>query len=289
MKKIPIPEIAFITAYHACVSGISDIPLSSKFLSNANIIEQKCANYNVTATRGLLYTLPQTIHSRGQNPIVAGTSLSKSELSSLYSSYMVPKTKPARKLIYDQLIVTANERCPFCGGIGRVRSLDHYLPKANFPEFSVFPANLVPACKECNEDKSNTVAQNIGDQVLHPYFDQPHFFEVQWVHGEICEGDVVICNYHASAPEDWSLTDQQRVVRHFQDYKLAERYRLQAAEEISSIINLRSRSLSKLSHEDFRDYLRDSANDENLFINHWRRVLYRALSDSEWFCSENFT
>ncbi|ELV3465482.1 HNH endonuclease [Enterobacter asburiae] len=63
----------------------------------------------------------------------------------------------------------ANSLCPMCGSMHR-GTLDHVLPKESYPEFSIFTRNLVPACK-CNSFKSNTIANDEGHRMLHPYFD----------------------------------------------------------------------------------------------------------------------
>jgi hypothetical protein len=82
--------------------------------------------------------------------------------------YFVPEEKPART-IYDSLLNSAKEKCPFCGGIGTPRNLDHFLPKAHFPQFSVLPRNLIPACRDCNMDgKGHAFATNAEDQIILP-------------------------------------------------------------------------------------------------------------------------
>ncbi|AMV48515.1 hypothetical protein ATN79_48610 [Paraburkholderia caribensis] len=61
--------------------------------------------------------------------------------------------------------------CPMCGSKHRY-TLDHLLPKEDYPEFAIYSANLVPACK-CNTDRGQTVRGNAaGERVLHPYFDE---------------------------------------------------------------------------------------------------------------------
>jgi len=62
--------------------------------------------------------------------------------------------------------------CPMCGGqIGS--HLDHYLPRKDYPEFSVFTPNLVPACAECNSGNKRAIYQGDTDErFLHPYFDK---------------------------------------------------------------------------------------------------------------------
>jgi hypothetical protein len=60
--------------------------------------------------------------------------------------------------------------CPMCGSF-HSGTLDHYLPQHDFPEFSLFSRNLVPACV-CNSYRRNLLeGQGPGERVLHPYYD----------------------------------------------------------------------------------------------------------------------
>lgn len=61
--------------------------------------------------------------------------------------------------------------CPLCGGFG-THTVDHFLPKATYPEFTIFSLNLVPACS-CNSLRSNvTHGSAPHESTIHPYFDQ---------------------------------------------------------------------------------------------------------------------
>lgn len=65
---------------------------------------------------------------------------------------------------------SAHKVCAMCGSFGS-ETLDHVLPRSSYPEFSVFVANLVPACP-CNSLRSDTATgAAAGERVLHPYFD----------------------------------------------------------------------------------------------------------------------
>ena len=58
------------------------------------------------------------------------------------------------------------KRCPFCGQLlessGKADSdvptadLDHFFPKCDFPQFALFPPNLIPTCMECNRIEKHT-------------------------------------------------------------------------------------------------------------------------------------
>lgn len=60
--------------------------------------------------------------------------------------------------------------CPMCGSMHR-GTLDHYLPKNTYPIFSIFSLNLVPACKCNSKRKEVIIGLNLGERILHPYFD----------------------------------------------------------------------------------------------------------------------
>jgi len=60
--------------------------------------------------------------------------------------------------------------CPMCGGPGN-GTVDHYLPKDLYPEFSFFSKNLIPACN-CNSLRGTTIkGDKSPKRVIHPYFD----------------------------------------------------------------------------------------------------------------------
>lgn len=62
--------------------------------------------------------------------------------------------------------------CPSCGEPGRPRTLDHYLPKDIFPEFSVLLLNLTPMCDWCQGEKlTDYVTEDGQKRYIHPYFD----------------------------------------------------------------------------------------------------------------------
>ena len=60
--------------------------------------------------------------------------------------------------------------CPMCGSLSTC-TIDHYLPKNLYPEFSFFSINLLPACN-CNIKRKEIIkGNNINERILHPYFD----------------------------------------------------------------------------------------------------------------------
>ncbi|WP_409281475.1 hypothetical protein [Pseudomonas defluvii] len=61
--------------------------------------------------------------------------------------------------------------CPMCGS-STLGTVEHYLPKTPFPEFSVFSWNLIPSCASCNQKRGSKHVNGIVCQLLHPIFDK---------------------------------------------------------------------------------------------------------------------
>ena len=65
-----------------------------------------------------------------------------------------------KKQFKREFFKNVEKRCPFCGQLlessGKSDSdvptadLDHFFPKFDYPQFALFPPNLIPTCMECN-------------------------------------------------------------------------------------------------------------------------------------------
>lgn len=285
MRRIPLPTCSSIQSFNDCTSSIIDLNLKQRLLDISNYIEATSTHYFDQATLGTVYTIPPLKHPRGADPFIVADVL-KSELVNLYDYNMV-KRNPGR-VLYDKILVAADEKCPFCGGIGRPRSLDHYLPKANYPQFSVLPQNLVPSCRDCNTDKSNDLAEKESKQPIHPYFDADKFFLDQWIFAKVLPTAPCSILYHTTTPTGWSDAEANRVSNHFKDFDIAKRYSIQAAEELGTLIDQRRGYLSACTPSEFSDYLASVANANSLFANHWKKIMYQTLAADLWFCCQTF-
>ena len=137
------------------------------------------------------------------------------------------------------------------------------------------------------DGKGQAYAEVKNKQIIHPYLDHDHFFIEQWIRALVVPGNPCSVEYFIHAPVHWNSVDQQRVASHFNDFELAKRYSIQAAEELSTIISIRKGSMRTFPPEEFSRYL-SSFREAPLFVNHWKMVLYQCLASDEWFCSFNF-
>jgi hypothetical protein len=152
MNKIPSPRIDDAMALQA-VSNNSKLGSYPDLQGVRAVIQQGYLQY---------------VAARGNAHAVMPVLLSQQIGAHLESHY---KSPPADlKHITDLRAETEHLACPMCGSSHR-GTLDHLLPKGNYPAFAVFSLNLVPACK-CNSKRKELLkGPNPGERILHPYFD----------------------------------------------------------------------------------------------------------------------
>lgn len=95
------------------------------------------------------------------------TSNQKNDLLNLYNYSSKPFTELKNKIISrpnNQEVHT----CQYCT-INSINTLDHIMPKENYPEFVVHPKNLFPTCSQCNSYKSTKWMTNGVFEFLNPY------------------------------------------------------------------------------------------------------------------------
>ncbi|MGX1348009.1 hypothetical protein AB7M49_001585 [Bradyrhizobium elkanii] len=284
MKKLSLPKVNFSTALAEAISGIGSE--AARLAYTAAFADPLAVetNYADCAKAATLYAQPRV--TTIDDPLVHGT-LRKSDLTKLYTQYFVPEGKPARRL-YQDIKVAAGGKCPLCGGVGHVRTLDHYLPKANFPLYAVMPTNLVPCCRDCNSEKLNAFAVVKGNQTLHPYFDHERFFNEKWIHARVIPTTPPVLEYFVVPPDDWHEDDKSRVRSHFVEYGLAEKFSVEAAADLPETIQTRRTTMSAHSAQEFSRYLAEKGQTATLPVNNWRRVMFSTLAADPWFCSQTF-
>ena len=288
MKKLEAPAYAATDLYDKSVAGLSDAALRTKFVENRPQVVEAFDAFNSASLTRTWCNLPRAAHGQS-NAIIVGN-LSKAELVGLYDDGVVRSKGEPRK-IYDQIKLSAYGECPYCGigELGEVGIVDHFLPKALFPSYSVLPLNLVPACQVCNKCMGSSFPTEPNRQPLHPYLDEDHFFYQKWTTGTLREdGPPWVMDFDVDPPPDWPAIDRERVMQHFKVCKLKERYRSHVQGELTLLGDQRNTTLRAFSADDFRDFLLVNANQPSLPINGWKRTLYSVLVGSAWFCEREF-
>lgn len=252
-----------------------------------NIRDQIIASegiYQGLANQAELYSIASFV--QGNDGVVFGE-VRRSELNGLYSNQLVNKSKPGRKY-YDAILSNApSGKCPYCG-LGQASTLDHYLPKTSYPQYSVTPLNLIPACKDCNTGKSDFSATIADEQCLHPYFDQDRFDNQQWLYAEVIETSPVTISFYIDAPDDWDDVSKNRINFHFSDFRLAQRFSIEAASEAASLKGYLTQ-ISNPTPELIKEHLRMKVVAEyNIQKNSWKTAMYQVLHSSDWYCAGGY-
>lgn len=285
MRAIERPNLVPQAVYETCINSISDSALRNRLNLITHDLMIAATDYEQKADAIQLFTLaPNTCQN---NDPVLGF-VTKKELKDIYTNHFVPEKKPARKY-YDLLLSKAHlSRCPYCG-IGHVSTLDHFLPKSPFPQFSVLPLNLVPACKDCNEGKNATVTSAIDKQDLHPYFDHQHFINDQWLYADIEQSSPITIRFFVNPPNHWNDISKNRVQAHFIHFNLAARYKIEASSELANISGLLTKYLQSYGQASICQHLTMQAeNHLSQHVNSWQTALYQALATSTWYCNGGF-
>jgi hypothetical protein len=278
VKRLPLPGFDVKAAVELCASGITIADRAKALLDALPTIQAAEASYSALALTGELFKIEPTVDVTPQ--------LSGELMGTVYSSRFMRAGAPSRAL-YDSIrSAPAHGICPLCGQ-RVVASVDHYLPQSHHPVFNLTPANLIPACSDCNKNKLAKVALNAQQQTLHPYFDD--LGGQRWLFVDIGETAPPTIAYRVQPPAGWSPVLSLRVQHHFEVMRLAELYAAQAASELADI----TYGLQEVGESGggiaVRTHLYDEFRTRNARDpNSWKTALYEGLCCSNWFCLQGF-
>lgn len=180
--------------------------------------------------------------------------------------------------------------CPYCA-IGESTSLDHYLPKDDYPIFAVYSRNLVPSCPNCNTRKRKLVVDEAESvrAFFHPYYDpvptQRFIRLTATLHPR-----VLSLSFTLVRPAGVAIEEFKQIRSHFGKLKLAQRYRLRSLSDIGDRLDTFRRwhaqgGAAKVSAE-----LAKEAGDYTgtLGSSSWKVLLYETLSCDAAFCDQGY-
>lgn len=206
------------------------------------------------------------------------------DLYELYDSKS-QDTKDLKKEIKE----ISRTKCPYCG-ISESSHLDHFLPRAKFPEFSIYSPNLIYVCSICNSTyKGDDVVNSLGERkFFNPYFD--NFIEdIQFLKCEIKVENGIYPEFKFYIEDLSSSNDYEyKVIRnHFEAMHLQTRYMEQIVKEEfkrfrNEYINKKSRIYYETSMDEIKgdiDKKLRGYQDEN--INNWEKVFWESLKESD--------
>lgn len=274
MRKLPKPIDNVEDVFLDCISNIRKQEDKNKLSSCKNTIAVAAREYEDKAQRNQVYTIVQTDD-------IAGL-VTKDEMSKVYNDKMAKKSAPGRKYYDKYMASPKNGICPLCGQ-RIVSTLDHYLPKMKYPTLAVTPANLVPACKDCNTGKGEVDFKSSAEEPIHPYFDDIE--NEPWLYARIIEEEEIAIIFEVEKPDSWTAVMHDRVKNHFKLFKLNALYSVHAAEELRNNLGLLINICNKTGPVGVNEMLKEFyESNERVHLNSWRTAMYRALYENQWFC-----
>lgn len=265
MIRIPEPKIDYGDMIDSLISKMDEPnPVKLLLANNKHSLVALEDSY-----RDLLNTLMAPISSE-ESDSVAG-SLTGTNLKKLYTYNFY------RSLHYDE-IRSSSDICPYCLSEDRPKTLDHFLPKSNFYEYSILPLNLVPACRDCNsERKRDFIPKSLEELFIHPYLDFDCFFNEQWIDIEVViMDDIEAIRYYPNPPEEWSPLNRKRAKKFFYKMELDTIFLNRSKHEFKTLKKRIERCKNNgQSQRTIRDELKqDSESWKEVSVNHWKVVLF---------------
>lgn len=166
--KIDEPDFSLADIYEKCINNYRDKSKTTLMRSIFPDLEADESRYQDELIKdGLYFEKTKITHN---NAVYA------KDLINLYNQKLLNKNLGAR--VYYDKIIASSDLCPYCASRS-VSTVDHYLSKSNYPNFSITPLNLVPCCADCNSAKdANDDSIEYKNQLLfHPYKDSLNEFK----------------------------------------------------------------------------------------------------------------
>ena len=195
-----------------------------------------------------------------------------------YENRTVAIKRRLSKMI-ESLPVADADLCPYCS-LDTNPDLDHFLPKAAFPEFSLHARNLVPICTPCNRKKGNAIKlKETGMRLfLHPSTEPSGNAKVLEADLNF-QANMMTVSYRIDDNGALPNAELQLVKRHYQRLGLGDRYSRRALTYMASF----KASVNGHPKAAVGSALRSKIVNPEIGepINGWRPALYRAIAAHE--------
>jgi hypothetical protein len=278
MKKLDKPIFDVAEVFTDCISIIRSRDLKNRLIACEDLIVEASDELDLKVSTGNVHTIIAEE--------IVNDNVTAKELEKVYTFRMVKKDTPGRKY-YDKIIsAPILGICPLCSH-RMVETLDHYLPKTEFPRLSTVPLNLIPSCFECNKSKLTHVPDDPNEECLHPYYD--NIENECWLVAEVNQTTPPTIKYKVRPIEIWSNLLYERVCAHFRLLSLNKLYSTQAAVQLSNISLRLQRLYDSSGSNGVKEYLKEEAESRfSIDKNSWQTALYYALCEDDWYCEGGF-
>ena len=209
--------------------------------------------------------------------------LEKATLIDLYQ-YKSSIIKKIKNKILDSQVITISATCQYCT-LNSINSLDHFIPKSDFPEFSVNPLNLFPCCPECNFKKNNLCFNGEESLFLNLYLDE--LPEKEYLRADFDFSDEIpLVTFSLHNPDNIEVNLYRTICSHYERLNLLERMREKSNEIVTEIIcSLKTNYLLNNDTEILKNFINgEEKKNKNAYgYNYWKSTLRLSLIQYEEF------
>lgn len=229
--------------------------------------------------------LNNTLTYLGPNVILA---TSKADLQSLYK-YSSKVFRIFRGQVAALQPQSIRYTCQYCT-VSPNQTIDHYLPKEEFPEFSVHAINLVPCCSKCNGYKADIWKE--GETRLFINFYKDILPDAQYLFVEISEdaNNEIDFRFNLRNCSNIPQPEFDLIYSHFTRLRLFRRMELAAIGVVSELKNSILAGVERASLADVIQTVVSTAerNKVSYGSNYWKAILEIALVESDVFLKHVF-
>ncbi|MBQ1035876.1 HNH endonuclease [Micromonospora sp. C81] len=229
-------------------------------------------------------------HRQYQKPSrLSAISITKEQSDALKGNFdLFDVGRPFRTLRTQLMAEARNRKCPMCGHRD-VATLDHFLPKSVYPEYSALSINLVPVCPYCNNEKGNKLGDAAGRRFIHAYYDT--LPETELLVADVTVDSSVFVTFRIDRPSGFADPLIDNLEYHFKELKLGECFESEAFDELTGRAGtFHYQYANNGGEQGLAAMLSVEAVSERrkAGLNSWRVALYNALARNRDFCSSGF-
>ena len=198
----------------------------------------------------------------------------------LLIDYYESAPEALNKLIFSRRIEHGLLDCPFCGNPKAPDTLDHFIPKDDWPEFSINPNNLVPQCRECAPTKGSSYYcdENKSVLFLHPiYSSLLSQFKFKIIVNFSSDSKITTFDLTLIMPDSFSQDSTEKIILHLKKLKVKERIKMYSSREIKKWKNILSSQRFDIE-EALTQRLNERAEDEK--NKDWKTALYAGIIEN---------
>lgn len=213
--KIEKPLFSLKDVFPTCINNFNRVEKKKKFEDIYPLLLEDEERYiSALKTKQLHLERKEVTHD---------LDVSINDLVNLYKRKLLNNKLKAREY-YDSILLSS-DICPFCGK-RHTSTVDHFLPKKKYPNFSITPINLVPCCKDCNKNKADTIFTKVENTFFHPYEDDIDSF--RWLSATIeINNNVLMFNFFV-IKDKIEVEVYKRLNNQFKILKLQQYYNVEA-------------------------------------------------------------